>query len=66
MKISQKSFTVFNWQTIQKCQLFIETPGIVRNLGLMKQKNIVLNCCKFCVLCLSCFVYSYSSKIFNT
>ena len=27
MNISQKSFTVFNWQTIQKCQLFIETPG---------------------------------------
>ena len=28
MKISRKSFTVFNWQTIQKCQLFIEPPGI--------------------------------------
>ena len=28
MNIFQKSFKVFNWQTIQKCQLFIETPGI--------------------------------------
>ena len=28
MLISRKSFTVFNWQTFQKCQLFIETPGI--------------------------------------
>ena len=27
MKIFPKRFTVFNWQTIQKCQLFIETPG---------------------------------------
>ena len=28
MKISPKSFTVLNWQTIQKCQLFIESPGM--------------------------------------
>ena len=31
MKISQKS-SVFNWQAIQKCQNFIETPGSVVEL----------------------------------
>ena len=28
MKISRKYFTVLIWQTIKKCQLFFETPGI--------------------------------------
>ena len=60
MKISRKCFTVFIWQTIQKCQLFLRHPVYV---SLENHDNLIV--CPFLVWGICC-TYIYFKKGIET